>query len=323
MFNGIPINRYQFSQLKKYATITALCLGGIVIAGNLIVAIISDSISVERSAYVLKNGFPLFNSEKEYISLIKNYPYDAGVKLGIHRMRAGESFWQVAKRNNITIDTFIAANPHIPSLNANRDTEVVIPAEDGVLFAFDDVIDVWRMSRLLDADESLNGDYLPSLFKLISKDDVRLVFFKEATPVVVNDSLDKLYAYGKIFSTPLKGYFTSLFGDRVDPYFHDTAFHTGIDIHGKMGTPIKASKSGMVMFSGWKDGYGNTVILQHHEGYSTVYAHLTDIHVKQGQWVHKQQTIGTTGSTGRSTGPHLHFEIRRHGNPINPLLYIW
>ncbi len=323
MFNGLPINRYQFSQIKKFAGLGASILAAIIVAGNIIAALITDSVAVPRTGYMIKQGYPIFTSEESYIGLVRNYPRDPGVKLTIHQMKQGESFWQVTRRHAITIETFIAANPHVTCLSAAPGTRVVIPEEDGVLLAFDDVTDVWRMSRRLKGHDGARGDYLPSLFKLISRDDVRLVFFKESTPVVVNDSLEKLHAYSTIFARPLKGHFTSLFGDRVDPYYHDTAFHTGIDIHGRMGTPLRAARAGMVMFTGWRDGYGKTVILQHHEGYSTLYAHMADITVATGQWIEKMGIIGTTGSTGRSTGPHLHFEIRRHGDPINPLLYVW
>lgn len=323
MFNGLPLNKYQATLFKRYGGVAAAVIASVIFLGNVVTAIVTDSISVRDESYVTKNGFPIFTSEKDYISLVKKYPRNPGVKLTIHRMGQGESYWQVAKRYGITIDTFIAANPHLTTLAPSAGTEVVVPARDGVLFAFDDVLDVLRMGGILDDSSGARGDYLPGVFSIFSTDDIRLVFFRNAAPVVVNDSLEKLYGYGKIFLSPVKGYYTSLFGDRVDPYYHDTAFHTGVDIHGRMNQPMHASQAGMVMFTGWRDGYGNTIIIQHDKGYSTLYAHLTDITVKTGQWVKKKEKIGTVGSTGRSTGPHVHFEIRRHDETINPLLYVW
>jgi len=79
----------------------------------------------------------------------------------------------------------------------------------------------------------------------------------------------------------------------------------------------------MVIFTGWRGGFGNTVMIQHDEGYTTLYGHLSSISVKVGAWVTKDDIIGQVGSTGFSTGPHLHFTVMKHGQDVNPLLFIW
>ena len=94
--------------------------------------------------------------------------------------------------------------------------------------------------------------------------------------------------------------------------------HEGIDIASKHGHPVRASADGRVVFSGWKGGYGNVVVLEHADDVQTWYGHLSKALVKQGQKVLKASTIGLVGSTGHSTGPHLHFEVRIHGRPIDP-----
>ncbi|SMF62324.1 LysM peptidoglycan-binding domain-containing M23 family metallopeptidase [Pseudobacteriovorax antillogorgiicola] len=96
--------------------------------------------------------------------------------------------------------------------------------------------------------------------------------------------------------------------------------HHGIDIRAPRGTPVKAAKPGRVSFVGWKRGYGKTIIVDH-DNYQTLYAHLSRIKVSHRQWVSKGQLLGLVGSTGRSSGSHLHYEIRRDDKPLNPLSF--
>ncbi|MFQ3675875.1 MAG: LysM peptidoglycan-binding domain-containing M23 family metallopeptidase [Endomicrobiia bacterium] len=111
---------------------------------------------------------------------------------------------------------------------------------------------------------------------------------------------------------------TSGFGQRMHPIFGMLKFHEGIDLKQKYGTPVRAACDGKVIFSGWAEGYGKLVILKHHKGYTTYYGHLSKIRVKVGNYVFKGQIIGNVGSTGWTTGPHLHFEVRKNGIPIDP-----
>lgn len=117
---------------------------------------------------------------------------------------------------------------------------------------------------------------------------------------------------------PAKGNVTSQFGFRNDPFNRGIKPHEGIDIDNATGTPIKAAGTGVVTFSGTTSDYGNMIIISHGFGYQTVYAHLSNCSVKAGQNVSKGQVIGAMGSTGRSTGSHLHFEVHLNGIQINP-----
>ncbi|RAP34174.1 hypothetical protein DID77_01895 [Candidatus Marinamargulisbacteria bacterium SCGC AG-439-L15] len=133
------------------------------------------------------------------------------------------------------------------------------------------------------------------------------------------------YAVGK-FIKPSKGWISSRFGYRKHPIFKRRILHRGIDIAAPRGYQIRAANHGHILFSGWQKGYGNVTIINHgwkdgHK-YSTVYAHQSRMVVKKGQYIKKGQLIGYVGSTGYSTGPHLHFELRRNGKPINPTRYV-
>jgi len=121
------------------------------------------------------------------------------------------------------------------------------------------------------------------------------------------------------FIWPVRGPITSGFGWRIDPFIHRRALHTGIDIAAPMGAPIAAAADGTVIYVGWMTGYGNVVVLDHGNGVSTVYAHLSASAVHVGQVVHRGEIIAHVGMTGWSTGPHLHFEVRQDGQPIDPL----
>jgi murein DD-endopeptidase MepM/ murein hydrolase activator NlpD len=120
---------------------------------------------------------------------------------------------------------------------------------------------------------------------------------------------------------PVAGPVTSPFGWRIHPIFHVRKFHTGIDIGAGYGTPIHAADGGRVIYATWMSGYGNTTIIDHGSGISTLYAHQSSVLISSGS-VSKGQVIGYVGATGYATGPHLHFEVRVNGNPANPLSYL-
>lgn len=115
---------------------------------------------------------------------------------------------------------------------------------------------------------------------------------------------------------------TSSYGYRRDPFSGEGAFHSGLDFRGTRGTPIHAAAAGRVSFVGTKSGYGNVVEIDHGQGIVTRYAHLSRFDVKQGQRVAAGVTVALMGSTGRSTGPHLHFEVRMNGTAMNPRLFL-
>ena len=121
---------------------------------------------------------------------------------------------------------------------------------------------------------------------------------------------------------PVSGEITSPYGYRVHPIWGTTIYHSGIDIGVDEGTPVHAADGGVVVWSGWMGGYGYAVVIDHGNGLSTLYGHNSELAVEEGQSVAKGQVISYAGSTGNSTGPHVHFEVRANGDPVDPMGYL-
>ena len=122
--------------------------------------------------------------------------------------------------------------------------------------------------------------------------------------------------------TPVQGRITDRFGERIDPFTRKQQQHKGLDIAAPYGSDIMAAGKGKVVFAGRKGAYGNLIIIEHGYGIITYYAHASKLLVEAGQEVNKGEVIARIGSTGRSTAPHLHFEVRINNEPVDPLKYI-
>jgi len=123
---------------------------------------------------------------------------------------------------------------------------------------------------------------------------------------------------------PVRGILTDGFGGRSDPFTGEPGTHNAIDISSAVGQAVRSPADGIVVKAEWANGYGNVIYIAHpYSGYSTRYGHLSQFAVQPGHHVKRGDIIGYVGSTGRSTGPHLHYEVRLNNNPVNPLEYIW
>jgi len=122
---------------------------------------------------------------------------------------------------------------------------------------------------------------------------------------------------------PVRGGVNSEFGKRLDPWMRTSEFHSGIDISANTGTPVRAPANGTVVMAGRFAEYGNTVIIDHGQDLRTLYGHLSKLNVSQGEKIERGAVIAYVGSTGRSSGPHLHYEILVKGQPVNPRAYLW
>ena len=155
----------------------------------------------------------------------------------------------------------------------------------------------------------------------LERQEDRLLAQSEALTSVINGDSGGGHGTGAMM-WPVNGTITSGFGYRIHPILGKRILHTGIDIAAGSGTAIWAADGGKVVYATWVYGYGNTVALDHGGGISTLYAHQSSIAVGYGQTVKKGQVIGYVGSTGYSTGPHLHFEVRVNGAPVDPMGYL-
>ncbi|MFI5269101.1 MAG: M23 family metallopeptidase [Chloroflexota bacterium] len=121
---------------------------------------------------------------------------------------------------------------------------------------------------------------------------------------------------------PVRGRITSSFGERIDPFLGEGAFHAGLDIAVPYGTAVHVTADGLVVFAGIERGYGRTIIVDHGHGVRTLYAHLSSLGVTVGQHLDRDEVVGFVGESGRTTGPHLHYEVRINHAPVNPYRYL-
>lgn len=133
---------------------------------------------------------------------------------------------------------------------------------------------------------------------------------------------EQLAAAARPSHAPAPGYISSGFGYRADPFTGGRSHHYGVDFDANIGDPVQAAAAGIVSFAGWKNGYGHTVVVDHGDGYQTLYAHNQKNLVREGDLVRAGQPLAKVGSSGRSTGSHLHFEVHVNGRPVNPMAYL-
>jgi murein DD-endopeptidase MepM/ murein hydrolase activator NlpD len=145
-----------------------------------------------------------------------------------------------------------------------------------------------------------------------------------------NASISRLYrAFPKQWQVnvrpslwPVAGRISSPFGARADPFSSEGAIHSGVDLEAHPGTPVRAAADGIVAFAEWSGRYGKLVVVDHGNGMQTYYAHLSQFEVLAGQEIRRGEMIGKSGGTGRTTGPHVHYEVRMGGTPVNPYPYL-
>lgn len=237
-----------------------------------------------------------------------------------HTLKKGETLSDLASEYGITLEAIIGANPDISSLDyLPTGLELLIPPEAGLVVTIhsatqlENIIETYKLSP----KQIVEANSLISPAQVIGN---TMIFLPGIKPQKSLDRLARVREAEHRFIWPLHGRITSYFGRR-NLGMGTSNFHKGIDIAAPQGTAVRASRSGIVVYAGWsRQGYGNLVKIRHNDGTETRYAHFSKIKVVVDQQVRQGDIVGLVGSTGLSTGPHLHFEIRERGRATDPLL---
>ncbi len=246
----------------------------------------------------------------------------SAVTVQVHRIEQGENYWTIAKRAHIDINTLIGANPNLPFKAAYRQN-ILLLSKKGVLHtvrasdSLSKIAERYRTTEKVIAEVNELHWWRPA-----RTGDV--LFIPDVRPVLMTQEWKDYFSKRGIFGVPFSRWatWTSGFGLRVDPFTGKHREHTGVDLRAKYGDAVYASAPGKVIFTGVAGGYGNLIQIAHSHGYVTYYGHLSKIYAHMGEKVRRGTLIGRVGATGRVTGPHLHFEIRQKGKPLDPLQFI-
>lgn len=225
-------------------------------------------------------------------------------------------------RSREVLETARATDKQLRILLGMRSREEILRSEEGL--GGPSAADRAGLASLLRMGRLSQGDVRSTVERLRGESGRRLASFQEIAWYITNErSLGQ--ATPSVW--PTSGHISSAYGYRFSPMGggtgHDAGvFHEGIDIANRPDTPIVAAADGVVRYSGWSSGFGMMVLLDHGFGYSTLYGHAAKTTVKVGERVSRGQLIAYMGTTGRSTGNHLHYEVWRHGKPVNPLAFL-
>jgi murein DD-endopeptidase MepM/ murein hydrolase activator NlpD len=233
-----------------------------------------------------------------------------------YTVKRGDSVSKIAADNSLSLDAIIASN-NLHNARLLREGEILrIPNMDGIPYtivkgdSYQKIADKMNVAleAILDANDIQNDDIIAGNILFLPGAKMR--------------SDDLKMALGELFVYPVRGRLSSSFGWRKDPFTGLRRYHSAVDLAANTGTPVKAAADGRVSSVSYSSVFGNYLIITHSGGFQSMYAHLSSVNVKEGGRVEQGEKIGAVGSTGRSTGPHLHFAIYKNGRAVNPLEYI-
>ncbi|MCR4662844.1 MAG: M23 family metallopeptidase [Endomicrobiaceae bacterium] len=246
-----------------------------------------------------------------------------GVKFFIHKVKSRENLWGIAKQHGYSVHTVIGCNPQMKTYNVSINQNLLMPSIGGNLHPVSPT-DTWQsIAEKYNIDENVLKETNCGVTDL-SKEFYVFIPGKKPAVDLLNESMQEKYALRDLFRSPLAGRLSSTFGTRKHPVTGKISKHGGIDIAVKTGTLVGAAADGIVTVASTNVGhYGTAVFIDHQNGYITHYGHLSKILVRVGQKVKAGQIIAKSGSTGRSTGPHLHFTVKKNGVSLDPLKFLW
>jgi murein DD-endopeptidase MepM/ murein hydrolase activator NlpD len=300
-------NRHFFPQVPGRKI--ALCAAAVLICGTTAVMITGREPSEKtgRTDEEIKNR--LIVSKRTDFSAPRE---SNGLQIRTHRIRKGETLGQIAKEYGVSIDT-ICGNNRLTSYDIVREGTVLnIPSRDGVLYTVKRGQNVFSISRI----------YRVPVEKILAENRLGSGdFVAVGTSLFIPDAKPLDMVPGFLWPA-MRRAITSGYGWRRNPFnTSEMDFHMGLDIRSNYEW-VKATKYGKVTYAGWLGGYGKTVLVAHPGGWKSLYGHLSRIIVREGQYVKQGQFVGKSGTTGYSSGPHLHFELIKSGKHVNPYRYL-
>lgn len=242
---------------------------------------------------------------------------DSGLSYFSYRVKKGDIIGLIAQEYNVTEDTIISVNNIKSSRTLQVGQYLRIPSMPGILYTVKndgETVNAIATRFKVDAEKTSAANGVDMAAALTAG---RTIFVADAKM----DPYTKMEINGDLFKNPLHSsyYVSSRFGWRVSPFdASKRTYHGGIDMACPQGTSIYPSAEGTVITAAWSNIYGNYVILEHNSGYKTLYGHMSKITCTKGQYVYQSTVIGKVGSTGQSTGPHLHFTVYKNDRSINP-----
>ena len=251
----------------------------------------------------IRNAITVTEGKKDpgLLQVLKFYKYS---------VKSGDTFWKILTNTSLNIDTLLSVNDLTSPSDVCPGKTIFIPNMRGIIYR----IHGNESLREISARHNVDMDYIRKVNKL--NDGIKEFLFIPCGEV---SEMERSLFLGVGFANPLiGGRRTSTFGNRIDPFNNRFQFHCGIDLACPRGSKVYASRDGEVVFTGYRGGYGRLVIIKHQHGYNSYYGHLSIIYTKAGMAVKRGELLALTGSSGRSTGPHLHFEVRKDARPVNP-----
>lgn len=256
----------------------------------------------------------LFSNINEFNEDHKNtYNQIKKIKYSKYRVKKNDSYDRIAKLFGLKLDTLLLVN-NIKKINTLRPGDIlIISNQDGRIISVRKNDSIFKIANRY----GIKWEMIADTNDL--KSSVIYTGMKLFIPRSNLTSYERSQLFGIDYVWPASGRISSYFGPRIDPFTGAYGFHSGIDIKNSAGTKVKSARDGKVIFVGWQKVYGNFIMIRHGNKIISTYGHLSKVIVKKGQNVLQGEYIGNIGSSGRSTGPHLHFEIRENGKLINPL----
>jgi murein DD-endopeptidase MepM/ murein hydrolase activator NlpD len=229
-----------------------------------------------------------------------------------YKVKQNDNFWKILSKTSLNIDTLSAINTLTSPLDVSPGKEIFVSNMRGVIHK----VNTKDTIETISIKYTIEKEYICKVNKITDNKINKEYLF---IPSGELSNIERSLFLGVGFASPLKQYTrTSAFGTRIDPINKKLGFHPGLDLACPTGSEVLAARKGKVTFAGYQGGYGLLLIIKHEHGYSSYYGHLKKIILKEGDVAERGALIGISGDSGRSTGPHLHFEVRKETRPINP-----